>query len=341
MRHIMVTPHISHQFLARSLRDLRFEEIMMGFGMFFLQELDLETIFLPDIQDDDGGEVQKAYGNAIKAHKKKRNSQDYPILALTSHARQKEYPWGSNISWKTLENLLSTIPDQFLQKVEFDHKNLHLPESKLLFIQFSGEIWLSTHTSYLKGGQCPYFDNFKAAMDLWTVEGLQKVVTSFRIIPSGHGLHGCPPRHTHSQQSFQDRMSIYFPLPSMVSSKQGSLWQHYSHNTAYLGVYHRYLKVWDRGKTNLLNDDLRLIFSHLQCLPMDAHNKPTPIIWQAHQNKLQFIANPKYYPIIKIGQPSKIGQTTQKAQLPSTIIEQKIFEDKYVNLQVPLFFRKI
>lgn len=333
IRHLMVTPRVSHRFLARSLRDIRFEEVMMDFGMFFLHNLDLETMDLPDCQEDDDAEVLKVYGNAVNTHgRKTKTQQEVPYLALTKQAQQKNHPWGSSITWRNLEDLLSTIPHEFLKPVEFDHDTLHLPESKLLFTQFSVEIWLSVHSSYLKGGQYPPLDNFQSAMDLWTVDGLEEVVTDFHILPNGHGLPGCPPRRISSQKSFQDRASIYFPSPTIMDSKQKCLWQHYACNNAYLDVYHGYLKIWDREKTNLLNNDLELIFSHLQCLPFDAHDKTTPVIWQAHQQKLQFIANPKYYPIAKIGQPTKPMKGTQKAQLPVTVIQRKLFEDKCVVL---------
>jgi hypothetical protein len=39
MQHIMVTPHITHAFLARALKDLPFEEVMIFFGAFFIQKL--------------------------------------------------------------------------------------------------------------------------------------------------------------------------------------------------------------------------------------------------------------------------------------------------------------
>jgi len=330
----MVTPRILHQFLARSLRDIRFEEVMMGFGMFFLHNLDLETMALPDIQEDDA-EVRKVYGNAVNSHERRSSAQQtVPLLALTAQAQQKDYPWGSSITWSNLEEILSSVPHQFLKPVEFDDNSLHLQESKLLFTQFSGEIWLSIHPSYLKGGQCPCLDNFKSAMELWTVEGIKKFVMDFCIVPSGHGLPGCPLRLTHSQQSFQDRASIYFPSPATVSSKITSLWQHYSRNGAYLDIYHRYLKIWDAEKKDLLNQDLGLIFSSLQCLPMDAHNKQTTVIWRAHQNKLQFIANPKYYPIVEIGHPSRPLKTTQKAQLSGTVVERRLFEEQWVVLSI-------
>jgi len=219
IRHLMVTPCISHQFLAQSLRDIQFEEVMMGFGMFFLHDLDLATIALSDIQEDDA-EVRRIYGNALIAHGKTKAQQKVPPLALTTQAQQKDYPWGSSIAWKELQEILSTIPHQFLKAVQFDHDTLHLLESKLLFTQFSQEIWLSIHPSYLKGGQCPHLDNFKSAIDLWTVEGLKTVITSCHIVPSGYALPGCPSRLIPSQKSFQDRASLYFPSPTTVSSKQ-------------------------------------------------------------------------------------------------------------------------
>jgi hypothetical protein len=326
MRHVMVTPQVTHGFLAKSLRDLRFEEVMMTFGLFFLQDLDVESAILPEIEEEDDVEVQRAYGNAVKRFSKKKIL-EYPPLALTKHALQDEYPWGSIISWKLLEQLLSTVPHQFLRPVDFNQNDIYLQESKFLFLQFSGQIWLSAHPYYLKGQQSPSLDTFEAAINLWTINGLKEVITDFVILPSGHGLPGCPIRHVDSQKSFEDRMSIYFPPPA---SQQTSLLKHYSRNMAYLEVYYQYLKEWKDEKKDHLNKDLRLIFSHIQCLPAVAQDKKTLVLWKAHQNKMQFVANSKYYPITEIGKPIKSAQITHRAQLPGTVIERQIFEDRYV-----------
>ena len=330
MRYVMVTPHVTHGFLAKALRDLRFEEIMMSFGAFFLQELDAERGLLADIQEEDDLEVQQIYGKAIhNIGQKKEKTSKYSSLALTKHALRKEYPWGTSIPWKLLEELLSTVPDQFLLPVDFDENSLHLQESRFLFMQFSGEIWLSAHSHYLKGGRLPECHTLQDAINLWTINGLKTFVTDFIILPSGNGLSGCPPRHVYSQQSFEDRMSIYFPARSVVSLQQTALWKHYSHHMAYLDVYHTYLKEFDVDKRSLLDSDLRLIFSHLQCLPTASGDKKPHIIWQAHQNKLKFIANSRYYQILEIGQPvQSLIQTTHKAQLPGTVVKRRLYEEK-------------
>ena len=330
MRHVMVTPQVSHNFLAEALRDVRFEEVMMSFGIFFLQELDVENGMLPDIQEEDDLEVQRTYGKTtINKVFQKQTTSKYPSLALKKNALEEEYPWGASIPWKVLEELLSTVPGQFLSPVDFDESSLGLQESKFLFIQFSGEIWLSAHSHYLKGGQCPEVHTLQDAIELWTLNGLKKTVTNFIILPSGHGLPGCPPRHAQSQLSFEDRMSIYFPSPGVVSSHQASVLKHYSHNMAYLDVYHKHLKELGEEKGSLLDRDLRLIFSHLQCLPTAAGDKKPHVVWQAHHSKLQFVANSRYYRISSIGHPEKsLTQTTHKAQLPGTVIERRIYEDK-------------
>ena len=220
---------------------------------------------LPDIQEEDDLEVEWAYGKILHKSPKKQKTPKYPYLALTKPALEKEYPWETSIPWKLLEELLSTVPDQFLWPVDFDESRLDLQESKFLFIQFSGEIWLSAHSHYLKGGQCPELHTLQDAINMWTVDGLKKIVTDLTILPSGHGLPGYPPRHAQSQLSFKDRMSIHFPSPSVVSSLQTSLWKHYSHYMAYLDVYHKHLKELDAEKGSLLDSDLRLIFFYLQC----------------------------------------------------------------------------
>lgn len=330
MRHVMVTPHVTHSFLAQALRDVRFQEVMMSFGLFFLHELDAEGGLLPDIQEEDDLEVQHTYGKTLNPKPPKKHATlKYPYLALTKHALEKEYPWGTSIPWQLLEELLSTVPNQFLRPVDFDENSLNLQESKILFMQFTGEIWLSIHAHYLKGGQCPEIHTFQDAINLWTVNGLKSFVTDFIILPSANGLPGCPPRHVSSQQSFEDRMSIYFPSSTVVSSHQTSIWKHYSRHMAYLHVYHTYINQFDADKRGLLDSDLKFIFSHLQCLPTAAGNKKPHVVWQAHKNKLKFIANSRYYRVSNIGPPVKsLTQTSHKAQLPGTVIERHIYEDK-------------
>lgn len=330
MRHVMVTPQIEYNFLSSSLRDLRFEEVMMTFGLFFIQGLDVKAGVIPDIPEEDDAEAQKAYGKAIVKLPPKNVGLKHLPLELTKHAQKKQCPWGTSVAWAVLEDLLSTIPSQFLRPVDFDQGDLLLQESKFLFMQFSGEIWLSSHSHYLRHSERPKVKDFDAAMAMWTVDGLQGLVRDFIILPSGNGLPGCPPRHPHSQQSFEDRMLTYFPPPNAISSPKMSLLHHYSRDMAYLEVYHGYLRDWDEKMRNRLNSDLRMIFAHIQCLPTATCGKSqkTLVIWEARRGKLQFVANPKYYPLHAIGHPIRPTHATHKAQLPGTTIQQRVFEDK-------------
>jgi hypothetical protein len=183
-----------------------------------------KNLLLPDIQQEDDLEVQWAYGKTIIKAPKKWKVSKYSDLALNKHALdEKNYPWETCVQWKILEKLLFTVPEQFLRPIDFDESSLNLQESKFLFMQFSEEIWPSAYSYYLKGRQYPEVYTLQDAINLWTVDGLKTFVTDFIILPSGHGLPGCPPRHTPSQQSFGDRMSFYFPSSSVVFSYPTSL----------------------------------------------------------------------------------------------------------------------
>lgn len=108
MWHSMVTPQIEYHFLHSSLRDLEFEEVMMSFGIFFLHGLDVKTRVLSDIAESNDMEAQQAYGKVFIKHHSKKKGLDSPSLEVTNSALQNKYPWGTSISWKVFEELLST-----------------------------------------------------------------------------------------------------------------------------------------------------------------------------------------------------------------------------------------
>lgn len=61
--------------------------------------------------EHDDAEAWQAYGEATIKCPSQKNGVNGLSLELTKGALKKEYPWGTSISWKALEDLHSTVPN--------------------------------------------------------------------------------------------------------------------------------------------------------------------------------------------------------------------------------------
>src|SRR6267154_2915778 len=53
IRHVCHSPPIKHKYLRDALRDVRFQEIISDYGMFFLHDLDLDRHCIDEIPAED------------------------------------------------------------------------------------------------------------------------------------------------------------------------------------------------------------------------------------------------------------------------------------------------
>ena len=73
LRHSLVTPSIKNASIAEVFRELRFEEVMMGWGAFFLHDLDLNKMKLYTVPKQDTTGLIKAYKTPFETEVPKKN----------------------------------------------------------------------------------------------------------------------------------------------------------------------------------------------------------------------------------------------------------------------------
>lgn len=140
-------------------------------------------------------------------------------------------------------------------------------------------------------------------MDIWSLARIEQVVhTSLVARIPGIGRDNNFP--------FQSIYHRFFP----DTAPGGGGWRALSSDHGYLGDYHKKLSTSTPAMVKLIQDDLRTIFSYLQCVP--ATPKPTKdsnraTVWPVTINNkeelcIEFAVNPRYYRVGEIvpDQPS-------------------------------------
>lgn len=98
------------------MHDLRFQEIIGDFGMFFLHDLIIDPPSLPNIEESDNEEVHalmKLPKNKSKASRVMELHGDGGSVASP------DFPLGERPPWALVVEMLSTHPERFLRQWTF------------------------------------------------------------------------------------------------------------------------------------------------------------------------------------------------------------------------------
>lgn len=291
LRYSLVTPRIKDIIITKVLRDLRFEEVLMGWGAFFLHDLDLKKMKLHAIPGEDPTELIKTYKTPFEQVPKEKEP---PALKLSGQRASEDYPWGETVTHLRLMELITTVPDQFLKTpVHTPSGSLKHRDSSPIFMSFTHQIWflLSDQFSTTLQGDIP--GSLEDAMDVWTVRGVRKILGNISVLPTYDGLLIRQRGKMKPKEIFGNRRKIFFPPPDEL---EGSPLQPFTHhNIYYLWSYCRILETQTEEQIENLNHDLDLIFSTLQCLPASVCEQKKHTIWKTHNGKLEFVVNALYY----------------------------------------------
>jgi len=296
MRYVMVTPQENHKCLIESVRNLRFKGIMERFGMVFLHDLDVQSCKLREIDHQDATELTEIGGRTVK-HKENITR---PWQLCNSHD-QDDFPWGRALSWQRVVDLLATECSTFLRPWEFIHRQEDDRAFISLFKVFTRDIWMSIGSHVVESNRLPSPNHLEEAMRTWTPQKVEQILGKDKchFLPSTHGLMGKYPKNAFSK-SFADMRSIFFPGLD-INIRKDSLWINYTHQGAYIDIYHGYLKRWTEDDIKRLNNYLDTTFANLQCLPA---SKPPDasrtVIWSAVRGKIQFVTNSSFYRVEEV-----------------------------------------
>ena len=320
LKYSLITPSNKNAIVTNVLHDLRFEEVMMGWGAFFLHDLDLEKMKIRAMPEEDSTELIKAFKIPFENAPKEKEPQP---LKLTHQRGSEEYPWGEIVTHLRIIELITTVPDQFLKAPIYTPSgSLKHPDSSLLFMSFTHQIWLLLTDHFATFVDIP--QSLEDAMDVWTLKSIRKMTGNISVFPTYDGLIQQEGKlEMKPTMIFGNRRKFYFPtLDELEDSPLRPL---KNLNAYYLCSYCDILDTQSQEQIENLNQDLDLIFSKLQCLPASVCERKKCTIWKTHNGKLEFVTNALYYRVKGISS-EKETLVHRRGQLNTLAFEKKIHE---------------
>jgi hypothetical protein len=256
-----ITPDIRITGLTSTLAILCFSQISERFGMFFLQELDLQTGELPEILDTDDNTLLQI----LRVKRRVR----HPLRNIANLELDDE---DESITWQELTSYVNAYPDQFLNMLAWSDEDVVNEHAISMFEQFTREYWMALSTEYVDQRQLPQIGSILDAIQWWSVESFRtQMKHEVEFMACNAGLTGAIVGRRHP--SFEERRKVFFSGPE-VEHPRTSLWNSFKASEAYLDVYHRFLQDEPEVVVTEAQEALDTIFSKLQCLPFMA-NKNT------------------------------------------------------------------
>lgn len=327
MQAVMVTPSNIPSYVQSALCILHEGRVMERFGMFFIDDLDLDDMDRINgnlgEQDGDGIKHDQMAALATRVHPKK--VPDRGIQLIESH-RTTDYPWGETILWSTVQRLLKDHPVDFLRPFNFHQPEMGPEMHRLvesLFNDFTRETWLAFQESFVPAGVRPCSTMLKHSMEVWTCQNIvARLCGKCQFLPSNYGLEGAPTPNG-SDLSFKAIRPHFFPPPGK-SIKEKTIWSCFCDSTGYIGKYWDILKHFedDRDKVDALHDGIDQVFDQLQCLPQI---KADSNLWHATGGSVCFLTNPSYYRIIAVSNTArKLNIGPQRPQVSIAELQKRL-----------------
>ncbi|KAG8898861.1 hypothetical protein FRB99_007093, partial [Tulasnella sp. 403] len=300
LRLTVVNPQFVHPFIRTNLRDLRFEEIIATFGMFFLHDLDIHKGRLPEVEED-SREVLKLMGNTSKTSKLPIHSH-LDSIGVTSP----DFPLGPYPTWDQTASLLQTAPMTFIKEWTPPTSLVATTKAKQLFIAYTQQVWHTLNTSFITSKDAyPEPTTLVEAMKSWTCDRIGHVVLdrSFITIKAGIKVVG----EGEGEALFIERCRTFFPMDTNWYPPTTSMWF-----PLYQNGYIKDLQNWLKENPHLqktLEDSLINIFKHLQCFPPS--NRPSNpntrgFIWStSNAHETNFVVNPTFLRLLGLSKPKR------------------------------------
>jgi len=318
LKYSLITPSSKNAIITKVLRDLRFEEVMMGWGAFFLHDLDLKKMKLCAIPAEDPTELIKTFKIPFEHAPKEKEP---PPLKLSRQRASEDYPWGEMVTHLRLIELITTVPEQFVKApIHALSGSLKHRDSSPLFMSFTHQIWLLLSDQFATCVSIP--ESLEDAMDVWTLKSIREISANISFLPTYDGLIRQKGKMKPTE-IFGNRRKVFFPTPDEL---EGSPLQPFKDlSTYYLWSYIHILDTQTEEQIENLNHDLDLIFSSLQCLPASGCETRKQTIWKTHGGKLEFLINALYYRVKGIS-VEKETLVHRRGQLNTLAFRKKLHE---------------
>jgi len=305
MRAVDTNPIIKESYIRRALMDLNFHGITGYFGMFFLHDLNWDAPpgepLLPEIENDTQAMLASIKATVTRPQPYRHS----PTLDLTDEEDLNDYPLGRNPTWAAIKRCLLTRPLVLLKAWHPPHRLQNHTQVGNVFVMFTNQFWLYIHKDQLVKDYLPV-STLEEAMAIWKLQNIQSFLQQVDFIPCNAGLPGSRPGM--QDLPFCDRRRIFFPPPSSENHPE-SKWNGFLRSNGYLSCYHRLLKVIEesgdnaQSLQNAIDEDLAVIFRHLQCLPLSRQSsKSSPgVLWTQLNGRAQLTVNPVYFKVKGVG----------------------------------------
>lgn len=318
-----ITPIVKDSDLREDLYSLRFQQISRRFGCFFLQNLNLTTAELPEINKKDPPDLLCRMGIKPVAQKSRKKGQALKPPTL---------PTTDGVTWAGLKTHI-TKGDKKAEILPFQFDPLYAAYSvaEALFCAFTTQFWaLVSETKFTR---LPPLVTLEDAMERWTVESVRTRIKNevhYDLMPSADGLDGAVPPMTKTQL-FRNKRVSFFPEPGSIPDPR-SRWCAFF-TIGYVKDYHNALNnSVDKGKA--LRDALDNIFQRLQVLP---RKPPLPsshkTLWCWEGGQMNLLLNSTYIrlvnrnilPTARLAKGTNTGSrnTRSKAQVTEILLGQK------------------
>jgi hypothetical protein len=316
MRHVMVTPIPKEIDLVNTLRELRFEEIIRTFGIFYM-DISLKTLFCLQIPKQDSPYLVHVFKTPFITTSDNKAAP----LALIPSQLSHQYPWGYSIQINQLQELIDTSPSQFLKPPSFlSEDDMQHPDSAGIFRYFSKDIWLLAREDLHQTSSNLDISDLTSAMKIWTTRQLKIHCHHVVLLPTFDRIEvdGKLPK-----TSFLGRRSFFFPEEKEIGTHPCHAYL--SSQTSYLSLYYKAVKQGEDSQRRI-NQDLDRIFSLLQCLPASIKKKQKIVIWQSGtERSLQFVINSAFYHVGRVT-PSRPYQdpSSRRVQLTQPMLKKML-----------------
>jgi hypothetical protein len=303
MRNISFSVPPKTSYLTQALHDLNYESTINRFGMFFLHDLDITRRQLYHVMKEDNGDIDKAM-NLHKKGRKRPARTTAAIIGPPPDLPNDSFPLGEAPTWSEVQDCLKHDPMLLIKPWEWNSIWDKDTDTSELFAQFTTDFWLALDRRVL-AKPVPTTKTIKDAMELWSVAAIKQHLLDVSFIPNCHGIS----EKKKSSWSFSDLVSTFFPdptLPPVLNSAWLSFHEH--------GYLKRYRELKNRitpRKFQLLTNNLKLLFSNIQCLPYSLlpQGNRKGRIWRSRQGTIEMLTNPKHYKLKSFG---NVPKTTRK-----------------------------
>ena len=325
LRNVPHSPVAQTGYLRDALRDLHFDTVMDRFGTFFLHELDLEKVVLPDIEQEDTVECLLAMSHvkSLKQIKDKRAMVAMPVV--DDEGPTEQFPIGNAPTWDEIASTMACNPKLLMSKWAWDDKWATGSTAGRLFTQFTTDYFLTLSTEVVNDVHLPKPKDLKGAMELWTVPSLMTLLKDVSFKPSNHGLLGKVPGRRNP--SFKDMVDLFFPGPD-VNILEKSVWHPFV-TRGYIWEFHQTIHSMIEDKISSLLRALGRIFGRIQCLPnaVTCTQKSCGRLWEQSDGGIRMLTNPIFYKIEMVGKAKRTGTARGKqVKAGKAIIEARLDE---------------